>query len=157
MEDVIALQRAAVAEHIRGENAGDCPAVYETFVQDPEARWDFVPAETMFKGPEGIARFYRAFVAAVPDLQVEVLSEYDVPGCSIREVLITGTHRGEYAGIEPTGQKVRCRLACFFLFGSNPRGIVMERGYFDHDTIFRQMRGEAAASQGSENRSAGRT
>jgi hypothetical protein len=34
--------------------------------------------------------FYQSIAAALPDLRIEVQSEYDVPGCSIREVVISG-------------------------------------------------------------------
>jgi hypothetical protein len=51
-----------------------------------------MPLGTSFKGIEGVRVFYQAIAAALPDLHIEVVSEYDVPGCSIREVVITGTH-----------------------------------------------------------------
>lgn len=56
--------------------------------------------KAVFKGIEGVRGFYQAIAAALPDLRIEVQSEYDVPGCSIREVVISGTHKGEFAGVK---------------------------------------------------------
>jgi hypothetical protein len=89
MESTIDRQRATVAEHIRSENDHNWPAVYDTFVQDDRAHYDVVPLGTTFKGIEGVRGFYQSLAAALPDLRIEVKSEYDVPGCSIREVVIT--------------------------------------------------------------------
>ncbi len=52
MESVIERQRGIVAEHIRGENEHDWPAVYDTFVQDARAYYDVVPLGARFKGIE---------------------------------------------------------------------------------------------------------
>jgi hypothetical protein len=90
METAVERQRAIVAEHIRGENEHNWSAVYDTFVQDERAHYDVVPMGTSFKGIEGVRGFYLAIAAALPDLHIEVTAEYDVPGCSIREVVIRG-------------------------------------------------------------------
>ena len=79
-----------------------------------------------------------------------VTGEYDTPGCSIREVTITGTHLGEYGGVPASGNRVAFELAGFFLFGSgeNAGKIVAERAYFDNEILMRQIRGEADAPTG---------
>jgi len=58
MENTIERQREIVAEHIRGENEHNWPAVYDTFVQDERAYYDVVPLGTRFKGIEGVRGFY---------------------------------------------------------------------------------------------------
>ena len=75
MNDIIELQRKIVATHIRGENEHDWAAVYDTFVQDDRAHYDVVPLGAVFKGIEGVRGFYQSIAAALPDLQIEVLSE----------------------------------------------------------------------------------
>lgn len=146
--DRISLQRACVAEHMSAENAHDWPAVYRTFVQDDRANYDVVPLSTQFPGLKGVIDFYEAFVSAIPDLSLIVTAAYDTPGCSIREVTLSGTHQGEFAGVRPTGQKVTFELAAFYLFGDNASKLVAERVYFDMETVLRQMRGEANVPTG---------
>jgi hypothetical protein len=88
--------------------------------------------------------FYQAANAAFPDFDITVWGEYDTPGCSVREVTISGTHKGDWCGIRGTGKSVRWQLAAFFFFGSGQQAgkLLAERIYFDNETIMRQLRGE---------------
>lgn len=150
MQDLIKLQRTTIDEHIRAESAKDWEAVYSTFIQDEEPYFDVMPLATRFNGIAGVKDFYQTITASFPDFQITVASEYDTPGCSIREVLINGTHLGEYGGVPASGNRVAFELAGFFLFGSgeNTGKIVCERVYFDNEILLRQIRGEADAPTG---------
>ena len=141
METVIERQRRTVAEHIRGENEHNWPAVYDTFVQDSRAHYDVVPLGASFKGIEGVRGFYRSIAAAVPDLQIEVRAEHDVPGCSIREVVLTGTHQGDFAGVKPLGNAIRVEMAVFYAFDAGSGKLISERVYYDQASLLAQMQG----------------
>lgn len=141
MGDVVARQREIVAAHIRGENQHDWAAVYDTFVQDDRAYYDVVPMGMRFKGIEGVRGFYQSISTALPDLRIDVVSEYDVPGCSIREVVITGTHRGEFAGFKPLGNAIRIEMAAFYRFDEATEKLIAERIYFDQAGLAQQMLG----------------
>jgi len=91
--DLIPRQRAAVAEHIRLENEHQWAVVSSTLTEDDRAFFDFVSVG-QFKGAEGVRQLYQTIGTAFPDLHIEISAEYDVPGCSIREGFITGTHQG---------------------------------------------------------------
>jgi predicted ester cyclase len=112
--DIIEVQRATVAEHIRQENNHNWPAVYDTFIQDDSAFYDVVPIHTHFAGIGGVKNFYTAADNAFPDFRIDVWGEYDTPGCSIREVTISGTHQGDWCGVAATGKKVKFHLAGLF-------------------------------------------
>jgi len=146
MSDIVERQREIVARHIRGENEHDWDAVYETFVQDDRAHYDVVPLGTVFKGIEGVRGFYQAIAAALPDLHIEVASEFDVPGCSIREVVITGTHKGDFAGIKPMGNTVRIEMAAFYTFDTAPEKLIAEKIYYDQAGALQQMQGNQTAT-----------
>lgn len=145
MDSTIERQRAIVAEHIRCENEHDWPGVYGTFVQDDSAYYEVVPLAAKFQGIEGVRNFYRTIAGALPDMHIEVVSEYDVPGCSIREVVITGTHAGEYLGLAPLGNKVRVELAGFFLFNGDCTKLIAERIYYDQAGVAAQMQARKAS------------
>ena len=142
MADTIERQREIVAKHIRGENEHDWTAVYDTFVQDDRAHYEVVPLGTVFKGMAGVRGFYQNIAAALPDLQIEVLSEYDVPGCSIREVVIAGTHRGEFGGVKPLGNMIRIDMAAFYTFDAISGKLISEKIYYDQASVLEQMRGK---------------
>jgi steroid delta-isomerase-like uncharacterized protein len=146
MESTVERQRAIVAEHIRGENEHNWPAVYDTFVQDERAYYDVVPLGTRFKGIEGVRAFYQAIAMALPDLHIEVMSEYDVPGCSIREVVISGTHAGDFAGVKPLGNKIRFEMAAFYTFDAASGKLIAERIYYDQAGVMAQMQGRPASA-----------
>ena len=139
MSDIIKRQKEIVATHIRGENEHDWAAVYDTFVQDDRAHYDVVPLGAVFKGIEGVRGFYQSIAAALPDLQIEVLSEYDVPGCSIREVVITGTHKGEFAGVKPLGNAIHIDMAAFYTFDDASGKLIAEKIYYDQASVLEQM------------------
>ena len=147
-EERIELQRETVAEHVRAEEAKEWDACYDTFVQSDEAHWDAVPIGTTFEGIDGVKGFYQAIHTALPDFKVAVTHEYHVPGTSILEATLSGTHQGDYLGVEPKGNPVTFELAAFFEFGEgeNAGKSLCERCYFDNETLLRQMRGEADAS-----------
>jgi hypothetical protein len=82
------------------------PAVYDTFAPH-ESAIDVVPFHTKFGGLNGIRDFYQAVDAAFPDFKATVWGEYDTPGCSIREITVEGTHKGEWCGVAATGRRVK--------------------------------------------------
>ena len=146
MDSRIERQRAVVAEHIRGENEHNWPAVYNTFVQDDRAHYDVMPLGTSFKGIDGVRGFYEMIAAAMPDLHIDVVSENHVPGCAILEVVISGTHRGEYLGFKPLGNQVRVELASFYTFDETSEKLLAERIYFDQASLIQQMTSQPASA-----------
>ena len=147
MSDIVERQREIVARHIRGENEHDWATVYDTFVQDDRAHYDVVPLGAVFKGIEGVRGFYQSIATALPDLHIEVRSEYDVPGCSIREVVIlSGTHKGDFAGIKPMGNAVRIEMAAFYTFDTALGKLIAEKIYYDQASALQQMQGNQTAT-----------
>ena len=105
-----------------------------------------VPLGTRFKGIEGVRGFYQAIANALPDLHIEVMSEYDVPGCSIREVVISGTHQGDFAGVKPLGNKIRFEMAAFYTFDAASGKLISERIYYDQAGVLTQMQGSQTSA-----------
>lgn len=60
-------------------------------------------------GPEGMVRFFRAFRAAVPDLAVAVDHTVADEENIAMAYTITGTHKGTFQGVAPTGKKIHAR------------------------------------------------
>jgi steroid delta-isomerase-like uncharacterized protein len=142
-EALVEVQRKTIEEHVRTEQIKDWPGVYRTFTPHSEnAYYDVVPFQTRFRKMQGVIDFYEAFTRGFPDFQITVHTEQDVPGVSIREAQIIGTHNGEYCGIPATGRRVSVPLMAFFLFDKRTGHLEAERIYFDNNTILAQIRGE---------------
>ena len=141
MDEIIRLQRATVDEHIGQENAHNSPAVYDTFARH-ESAIDVVPFHTQYGGLNGIRDFYQAVDAAFPDFKATVWGEYDTPGCSIREITVEGTHKGEWCGVAAT------HFCVLYLFGKDDTSgkLLAERLYFDNETVMKQINGDAEAA-----------
>jgi steroid delta-isomerase-like uncharacterized protein len=143
--DLLQKQRELVANHIRLENEHQWADVNTTLVQDDRAFFDFVPVG-QFKGAEGVRQLYQVVSTAFPDLHIEVTAEHDLPGCSIREGYVTGTHLGEYMGIPASGVAVRIAIAAFFVFDKISGELLGERLYMDHGAALLQLQGKTAAA-----------
>jgi steroid delta-isomerase-like uncharacterized protein len=147
-EALIELQRKTVAEHIRNEQTKDWPGVYATFTPHGDEAWyDVVPFQMRFSTIQGVIGFYESIARGFPDFQMTVHSEQDVPGVSIREVQITGTHNGEYLGIPPTGRRVSVALAAFYVFDMATGHLNAERIYFDNNTVLAQIQGQMSPDE----------
>src|ERR1035441_3261384 len=62
---------------------------------------------------------------------------YHADDAVIVEVRFGGTHRGVWAGIAPTGNRMEVQSVCIFVFEGDDS--VCEKVYFDHATILRQL------------------
>ena len=144
-ESLIDLQRRVTHEHITSETEKRWRDTYSTFSQTEHAALDAMGIGARFAGIDAVKSFYEVFHAAFPDFTVTTLREYDMPGTSIREVMIRGTHRGEYCGQAATGRRVAIPLIGLFLFGSgeNAGQLMVERVYWDNSTVLSQLRGES--------------
>ncbi len=139
--DPIERQREIVDVHFAAVDAHDWKAVLATFTGQWVA-FDHIPANLRMTGYNGIDEAYQVIGRALPDMKVRVTASIDVPGCSVREIVITGTHLGIYHGFKPSGRSVQFGCACFFLFDEETRLHTL-RCYFDNETVLRQMRGVA--------------
>lgn len=135
----IERQRDIVAQHIAGENAHDWPAVYDTFAQDGRAYYEVVPMQATYSGMEGVREFYAVLATALPDLHIDIRDQYDTPGCSIVEVLVSGTHRGPFFGLAPSGRRINIDIAGFYIFNEDSSKLLAEKIYYDQLSVFAQM------------------
>lgn len=70
---------------------------------------DHDPAPDQGKGPEGFIDFFSTFRKAFPDLEVAVEQMVADDDNVAIAYTITGTHKGEFQGIAPTGEKIKAR------------------------------------------------
>lgn len=100
-------QNAATQEKLAGAAmSGEFDVFDEVFASNVVDR---DPAPDQGPGPDGFKAFFSTMRTAFPDLHIEVEHEVaDDDNIAIAYTL-TGTHRGEFMGIAPTGNKISVR------------------------------------------------
>ena len=71
---------------------------------------------------EGVKAFFRMYLDAFPDLRMEpedILQDGDKVAIRAR---VTGTHKGDFMGIPPTGKSIDFQIVDIVRFGDDGRG-----------------------------------
>ena len=139
--EVVALQCALIDQHVALENAHNWDGVVDTFVHGDTAFFDAVPLSSHQEGVAGVQGSYALLSGAVPDLEVETVGGWDVPGFSFREVVLSGHQSGPYGDAPATGKPVRFKAALIFQFDVSGDAPVLlgERVYYDNLTVLQQI------------------
>lgn len=87
-------------------NSGDIDSLDEVFADDVV---DHDPAPNQGPGPNGFRDFFRELRTAFPDLQVEPATVVTDDDHVAIAYTISGTHQGEFQGIQPTGTSITAR------------------------------------------------
>jgi steroid delta-isomerase-like uncharacterized protein len=125
-----------VAEHIRLENAHDLTGLMATFGDG--AAYDDEPWGDHRRGLAGVQDYYKSLLTAVPDLRIDVVGQHVAEDTIIVEVIISGTHLGDWRGVPATGRKIRFPLCGIYTFDENDR-IAGERIYYDRMEVLKQI------------------
>jgi steroid delta-isomerase-like uncharacterized protein len=115
-------------------NAGDI-AGFGDLVAD-----DFVEHQGMPAVPtkEGTLEFFRALLAAFPDWRMNVEDLIAGGDKAVARVTVTGTHKGEFMGVPPTGTQVKVELIDIMRFDG--AGLVREHwGVADMLSLMQQL------------------
>ena len=67
---------------------------------------DHDPAPGQAPGLEGVKQYFSSLHAAFPDVQMDVEEMIAEADKVVARVSVSGTHRGEFMGISPTGNRV---------------------------------------------------
>src|SRR5262245_1986751 len=87
---------------------------------------------------DGTLDFFRALVAAFPDLRMKVEDLIADGDKTVARVAVTGTHEGEFMGIPPTGRRVDVQLIDIMRFDG--AGLVAEHwGVGDMLSLMQQL------------------
>jgi steroid delta-isomerase-like uncharacterized protein len=135
-EDTRSARVAIVEQHIRLENAHDLEGVLRTF--GDTARYDDEAWGEHYKGATGVRLFYEQLMKAVPDLEIEVQRRHVTDDAVLVEVMIRGTHLGEWRGLPATGRRVEVPICGVYTFDSDDR-LAGEKIYYDRGTVLRQL------------------
>jgi len=138
-EDNIAAQKH-LAENV---NAGNIDAAVQSFAPDAV---DHDPAPGQPAGREGFKAFFTELTTAFPDAKIEPAHMVaDDENVAVAYTL-TGTHEGQFQGIEPTGKTIEVRG---LQIGRFANGQIVERwGSSDELGILQQLGVEPKTKSG---------
>jgi len=132
----VSSREQLVAEHIRLENAHDLTGLMGTF--GDQAAYDDEPWGDHRRGIDAVKDYYETLLTAVPDLRIEVVGQHLAQDTIIVEVVISGTHLGDWRGVPATGRKISFPLCGIYTFDSSDR-IARERIYYDRMEVLKQI------------------
>jgi steroid delta-isomerase-like uncharacterized protein len=135
-KDTRSARIAMVEQHIRLENEHDLEGVLHTFGE--AARYDDEAWGEHYEGGSGVRLFYEQLMKALPDLEIDVQRRHVTDDAIVVEVMIRGTHLGEWRNLPATGRRVEFPLCGVYTFDSHDR-LAGEKIYYDRGTVLRQL------------------
>lgn len=135
--DLYQAIRALWIKHSKAEDARDLQGLIETLA--PDCVYEVVPTGQLWEGHDGARQFYLSFLGAFPDVKFD-MSDIVIGPQGVFEVTeMTGTHRGPWAGVAPTGKPVRLRVIIHFPWNPRAGKFAGERIYFDRAALAEQL------------------
>jgi steroid delta-isomerase-like uncharacterized protein len=141
---------AVLREHVKAESTHNIKELLNGMTSD--CFNDVVCVSKPFVGPKQVAERYRKHWEGFPDFKVRVkrfLAADDK--CIVTENEWSGTHRGTYLGLRPTGKRVRVRALVVWHFRGDK--LWGETVFFDLGSIQKQTGARLAGHSGRKSRS----
>ena len=120
-------------KHSIAEDRRDLAGLMETLTED--CCYEVVPTGQRWEGHGGARRFYETFLAAFPDVHFDLKDIVIGPQGVMEVAEMTATHRGEWAGMPPTGRPVRLLVVIHFPWDPAAERFGGERVYFDRAAL----------------------
>ena len=102
------------------------------------ARYDDEPWADHRSGRDGVRSYYTDLMHALPDLAIEVRHRHVASDSIVLEVIIRGTHLGQWRGLPATGRRVEFPLCAVYTFDAHDR-LAGERIYYDRGVVLHQV------------------
>lgn len=113
---------ARAADVLAAWNRGDPEGIAVHVAED--VLWRDVALGMPLHGREALKAAARAYMTAFPDLRIEETSSTLAAPRLAQELTISGTHRGEFLGVPPTGRFTQNYAAVITTFGED--GMMIE-------------------------------
>jgi predicted ester cyclase len=120
-------------DHSRAEDRRDLQGLIDTLAED--CVYEIVPTGQRWEGHAGARAFYLAFLGAFPDVTFDLQDIVIGPQGVFEVTRMTGTHRGVWAGQQPTGQQVSTLVVIHFPWDPASAKFAGERIYYDRQAF----------------------
>ncbi len=119
--------------HSIAEDRRDLQGLIDTLA--PDCVYEIEATGQRWQGHDGARAFYTSFLGAFPDVHFDLRDIVIGPQGVIEVATMTGTHRGEWAGMAPSGQPVRLTIVIHFPWDPDAARFAGERIYFDRAAL----------------------
>jgi predicted ester cyclase len=97
----------------------------------PDCVYEIPSSGQRWEGHDGARRFYTEFLTAFPDVHFDLADIVIGPQGVIEIAQMTGTHRGAWAGLQPTGDPIALTVVIHFPWDPEAGLFAGERIYLD--------------------------
>ena len=136
MNDRCKARLAVVEAHVERENAHDLEGVMATFGEG--ARYHEQAWGEEYRDRDGVRAYYEALITALPDLFIDIKQRHVTEDEIVLEVIIRGTHLGNWRGLPATHRRLEFPLCAVYTFTADDK-LAGERIYYDRATVLRQL------------------
>lgn len=127
---------ARAADALAAWNRGDVDGILANVAED--VIWRDVMLGMPLHGREAMREAAQAYMAAFPDMRIEETSSTLAVPRLAQELTISGTHRGEFLGVPPTGRWTENYAAAITTFDED--GMMIEGAlYWNAMELMRQL------------------
>jgi len=99
-------------KHSIAEDERDLPGLISTLTED--CVYELAQTGNRWEGHEGAARFYTELLGAFPDIHFDLTDIVIGPQGVCEEADVTATHRAEWLGVAPSGERLSWKVVIFF-------------------------------------------
>lgn len=113
--------------HSLAEDARDIGGLMATLTED--CVYELVQTGHRWEGHAGATQFYLGLLGAFPDIDFNLTHIVIGPQGVCEEAVATGTHKAEWIGWQPSGERVTFRVVIFFPWDAAAKLFTGERVY----------------------------
>jgi steroid delta-isomerase-like uncharacterized protein len=113
--------------HSMAEDARDLPGLISTLT--PDCVYELVQSAHRWEGHEGATRFYMELLSAFPDIRFDLTDIVIGAQGVCEEADVTGTHKAEWLGFPPSGERLAWKVVIFFPWDPEQRLFRGEKVY----------------------------
>lgn len=125
-----------VEEHVLAEVEHDLQRIMRTWGESP---WfDDVAWDEQSYGRDEVRKHYDELLTSFPDLAIDVKARHVTDDAVILEVVVSGTHLGQWRDLPPLERRMESRVCAIYTFDA--QGLLeLERTYYDKAAVLEQL------------------
>ncbi|HEX2913678.1 MAG TPA: ester cyclase [Chloroflexia bacterium] len=123
-------------KHSIAEDRRDLQGLIDTLAED--CIYEVLTTGQRWEGHDGARSFYTEFLGAFPDIDFKMTDIVIGPQGVMEVADVTGTHKGKWAGVEPTGKPVKFQVVIYFPWNPLAEKFGGEKVWVDQSSILQE-------------------